>query len=198
MSSSVPVSSVVLSRYAGALVDLAEDAKVVVKIEKDFAALKKMMSDSNDLRAVMTSQSISATQQMSVIKDICDKAKLQKLTHNFLGVLVENRRLSALEGMIESFSKIVAKRAGHVEVSVETAEKLSAAQEKEIKKKIETAIGAGVTIESKVTPEIIGGIIVTIGSYMVDDSVRRKIERLGVALKSNANQNTTQNLKEVV
>ncbi len=198
MSSSVPVSSVVISRYAGALMDLAEDTKSVSKIEKDFAGLKKMIEESDDLHSVLNSQSISASQQMAVVEDICEKAKFQKLTHNFLGVLVENRRLNALCGVIESFSKIAAERAGHVSVSIETAEKLSAAQEKDIKSKIEKALGTSVTIEPKVTPEIIGGMIVTIGSYMVDDSVRRKIERLGVALKSNANQNTIQNLKEVV
>lgn len=198
MSSSVSISSVVLSRYAGALIDLAEDAKAVSKIEKDFVDLKKMLEDSQDLRSLVESQSISAQQQMAFIEDLCAKAKFQKLTFNFLGVLIQNRRLNALEGIIEAFGKAVAKRAGHVSVSVETAEKLTASQEKDIKSKIEKALGTGVTIEAKVTPEIIGGMVVTIGSYMVDDSVRRKIERLGVALKSNANQNTIQNLKEVV
>ena len=85
-----------------------------------------------------------------------------------------------------------------VEVSLETAVKMTAAQSKEFQKKIEKALGASVSIEEKVTPEIMGGVIVTIGSYMIDDSVRRKLDRLGVALKSNANQNKVQNLKEVV
>lgn len=198
MSSSVSVSSVVLLRYAGAIADLAEESKSVAKIEKDFEDLRNMLNGSEDLRSVIKSKSISAEQQLAVMQDICEKAKLQKLTYNFLGVLVKNRRLSALEDIIEAFQKIIAKRAGRISVSVETADKLSAAQEKDIKSKIEKALGTGITIESKVTPEIIGGMIVTIGSYMVDDSVRRKIERLGVALKSNANQNTIQNLKEVV
>lgn len=198
MSSSVSVSSVVVSRYAGALADLAEESKAVSKVEKDLASLSKIIEESEGLRSLIQSQSISADKQLSVLADICEKAKFQKMTFNFLGVLSQNRRLNALEDIIEAFGKILAQRAGRVSVNVETAEKITAAQEKDIKSKIEKALGTSIVVETKVTPEIIGGMIVTIGSYMVDDSVRRKIERLGVALKSNANQNTIQNLKEVV
>ena len=93
---------------------------------------------------------------------------------------------------------MVAAKSGQVEVSLETAAKLSAEQLKEFETKVGTALGTSIILEEKVSPEIMGGMIVTIGSYMIDDSVRRKLERLGMALKSNANQNTVKNLKEVV
>jgi len=198
VSSSVSVSSVVISRYAGALADLAEESKSIPKVEKDLISLSGIIKESQELSSLIHSQSISADKQLAVLSDICDKAKFQKLTFNFLGVLAQNRRLNALEEIIDAFGKVLAKRAGQVSVNVETAEKITAAQEKDIKQKIEKALGTTIAVETKVTPEIIGGMIVTIGSYMVDDSVRRKIERLGVALKSNANQNTIQNLKEVI
>lgn len=196
MSSSTPISSIVFARYAGALIDLAEQNKAVDKIQNNLSALENMINESDDLAEVITSPLVSKEKQASAMDAIAKKAKLEKLTQNFLGVLVQNRRLGALPGIITAFKKIVAAKSGQVEVSVETAEKLTAGQVKDVKKKIEKALGTTVIVEEKVTPEIMGGVIVTIGSYMIDDSVRRKLERLGVALKSNANQNT--NLKEVV
>ena len=130
--------------------------------------------------------------------DIAAKAKLQALTKNFLSVLVENRRLNALPGVIGAYDKIVSMRSGEVAVRVETAVKMSVSQEKEFTKKLSTVIGSDISVETFVTPEILGGMIVTIGSYMVDDSVRRKLERLGATLRQSSNQNTVQNLKEVV
>ncbi|MGN7438686.1 MAG: ATP synthase F1 subunit delta [Alcanivorax sp.] len=198
MSSSAPISSIVYTRYASALIDLAEQEKAIDKIKKDLIALEGMIQDSADLSEMIASPLISVEKQSGVIQEIVKKAKLNKLTANFLGVLVQNRRLAALPGIISVFNKIIAERSGVVEVRLETAVKLTAAQAKEFQKKIEKALGATVSIEEKVTPEIMGGVIVTIGSYMIDDSVRRKLDRLGVALKSNANENTVQNLKEVV
>lgn len=192
------VSSVVLSRYAGALIDLAEEAKAVENIQKDFADIAAMIAGSDDLASVISSPLISQQKQEKIISDIAKKAKLHKLTSNFLNVLVENRRLNALEGVIKSYNQEMSKRSGEVSVRVETSAKLTSAQEKEFQSKISGAIGSNVSIETRVTPEIMGGSIITIGSYMIDDSVRRKLERLGSALKQSSNSNTIQNLKEVV
>lgn len=198
MSASVTISSVVLSRYAKAIFELAAQDGATSKVEKDFKEIADLIEKSDDFANFLMSQSIGAGQQRRAIVQICDQAKAHKLTANFLNVLVENRRLSALLGIIKAFSKILSERSGNISVSVETAEKLTAAQQKELKSKIEKALDRRVTLEPKISPEIIGGMIVTIGSYMIDDSVRRKIERLGVALRSNDNQNTIQNLQEVV
>ncbi len=198
MPASTPISSIVHTRYAGALVDLAEQAKSIDGIQDDLSALEAMISESSDLAEVINSPLISKEKQANAIEAIAAKAKFNKLTNNFLAVLVQNRRLDALLGIIRAYKKIIAERSGQIEVSLETASKLTAAQSKEFKKKIEKALGRSVFIEEKVTPEIMGGVIVTIGSYMIDDSVRRKLERLGAALKSSSNQNAVQNLKEVV
>ncbi len=192
------VSSVVLKRYAGALIDLAEDKKSVQKIQSDLAEITTMIEESPDLSAFISSPLISRQKQEDVIVEIASKAKLDKLTQNFLGVLVQNRRLNALPGIIKTFHKIVSERSGQVSVRVETATKMSTTQEKEFTKKLSKVIGADITVETQVTPEIIGGMVVTIGSYMVDDSVRRKLSRLGAVLKQGSNQNTVQNLKEVI
>ncbi len=196
MTSSTPVSSVVCSRYAGALVDLSEGAGVVEKVQADLEALLALVSESDEFAAFVNSPLVSREKQSAVIAEMAKKVKLQKLTENFLGVLVENRRLYALAPIVKQFNKIVSARAGHLDVRVETAVALSAKQLKDLQKNIEGALGRGITVEADVKPEILGGMIVTIGSYMVDDSVRRKLDRLGVALKNNSN--TTVNLKEVV
>lgn len=197
MSSSMSISSVVISRYAGTLLDLAEEGKSVSKIQKDLEDLAGMISSSDDLAQAISSPMLSRERQEAIVADISSKAKLQKLTKNFLGVLVQNRRLNALEAIIKEFKKQVSVRSGEVSVRVETATALSASQEKAMKKNIEGALGRAVSIEVGVTPEILGGTVVTIGSYMIDDSVRRKLERLNVSLKSGANQNKV-NLEEVV
>lgn len=197
MSSTAPISSVVYTRYAGALIDLAEQSKLIKDIQKDVLALEAMIESSKDLQEVISSPLISREKQELAIVALSEKAKFIDLTKNFLGVLVQNRRLNALPGIITQFNKIMTVKSGQVEVSVESAVELTAAQTKEFKQKIEAALGTSVSIEQVVSPDIMGGLIVTIGSYMIDNSVRRKLERLGVALKSNANQNTVQNLKEV-
>ncbi|MGH1457020.1 MAG: ATP synthase F1 subunit delta [Alphaproteobacteria bacterium] len=197
MTSSMPISSVVCSRYAGALIDLAEKDKAIEKVRKDMSDIRLMIESSNDLKDVIYSPLVSVAKQEAVVFDISSKARLQKLTKNFLGVLVANRRLSALPGIIKAFEREIAVRSGQVEVRVETASKMSAAQKKSLEKKISTTLKTEIKLTEDVTPEIMGGMVVTIGSYMIDDSVRRKLERLDVALKSNSNQNTV-NLKEVV
>lgn len=195
--SSEPISSVVLTRYAGALIDLAEKAKSVSKVQKDFRDIEAMIDSSPELGRVISSPLISQQKQEKIINDIAAQAKLQKLTKNFLGVLVQNRRLGALVGVIKVYHKMVSARSGEVSVRVQTAQKLTATQEKDFQKKISGAIGSNVLVEAVVAPEILGGMVITIGSYMIDDSVRRKLERLGSALKKGSNQNTV-NLKEVV
>ena len=195
--SSEPISSVVLTRYAGALIDLAEKAKSVSKVQKDFRDIEAMIKESPELGRVISSPLISQQKQEKIINDIAAKAKLQKLTKNFLGVLVQNRRLNTLVGVIKVYHTLVSARSGEVSVRVQTAQKLTATQEKDFQKKISGAIGSNVLVEAVVAPEILGGMVITIGSYMIDDSVRRKLERLGSALKKGSNQNTV-NLKEVV
>lgn len=192
-----PVSSVVFTRYAGALIDLAEKGKSVSKIQKDLRDIEAMINSSADLAYVISSPLVSQQKQEKIMSDLAAKAKLQKLTKNFIAVLVQNRRLDALSGIIKVYHKMVSARSGEVSVRVQTAQKLTATQEKEFQKKIASVIGSDVLVETVVAPEILGGMIVTIGSYMVDDSVRRKLERLGSALKQGSNQNTV-NLKEVV
>ncbi len=198
MATSSTTSSVVFSRYAGALVDLASNSKEFKKVSADIDVIDQLFADSSDFASFAASRTLSRKEQEAAVEAIAKKFKFQKLTKNFLGVLIDNRRLDALGGIATEYKAEVSRRSGEVKVRVETAAKLTAAQAKEVQKKISKAIGNDVVVDAVVTPEILGGMVVTIGSYMIDDSVRRKVERLGFALKQGSNENTVQNLKEVI
>lgn len=197
MASSVSASSVVLSRYVGALADLAEKKGALEKVQQDMMDIAAMLAGSEDLRLMVSSPRIGAVAQARAVESLSKAAKFDRLTVNFLNVLVQNRRLNALGGIVKAFQKEVSRRRGEVTVRVETAMPLTGKQEEAFRDKISAALGVGVQIETAVDPDILGGMIVTVGSHMVDDSVRRKLERLGSALVKGANQNTVQNLKEV-
>lgn len=195
MSSAGKVSSTVSSRYASAFLDLAEQAKILDKVEKDLLQLKDMIGSSDALGALIRSPLIARGQQESAIQKIAEKAKFQKLTCNFLGLLAQNRRLYALPAIIRAVSKEISRRRGELMVTVETAQILTAAQTKALQTAVAKAVGQNVMLETKVNPEIMGGMIVTAGSFMIDDSVRRKLARLRGAMTGGANQNL--NLKDV-
>ncbi len=186
------------SRYAGALIELAQESGKTDKVARDLAQLASMLKDSADLSLLVRSQSFSRKTQAQAIMALAQRAGFDLLTMNFLNVLVQNRRLSALKDIIESFQEDLAKRKGEITVQVETAQDLSPAQLKSLQEALMKGMNQNVTIRAKVEPSIMGGMIVTVGSQMIDDSVRRKLERLKVSMSKQANQNLGSNVKGVV
>jgi len=197
VTSAPQVSSVVSARYATALIDLAEDSKLLDKVEKDLHDLEAMIAASGDLTRVIRSPLTGRSQQAAAMDALASKARFQKLTVNFLGVLVQNRRLYALESILRAARREFSRRRGEVKAHVETAEALNTKQKDTLQRSISNALGTGISLETSVNPAILGGVIVTIGSRMIDDSVRRKLARLRSAMSRQANQNITQNIEEV-
>jgi F-type H+-transporting ATPase subunit delta len=195
MSSSRETSQIVALRYAKALIDLAEESKSLKAVESDLADLATMLTESADLRAMIASPVISRKDQQAVMTEISKKAGFNKLTLNFLKTLAENRRLSALTKMIEAVRLDLAKRRGEMKAIVQVAQDLTAAQRTELEEALSKSAGVAVSVEVKVEPSILGGMIVTMGSHMIDDSVARKLERLRITMESGANENTVQDLK---
>lgn len=171
MSASRETSQIVSLRYAKALIDLAEDSKSLKAVESDMNELDNMLAESADLRAMIASPVISRKDQQAVMEAIAKKAKFDKLTINFLKTLAENRRLYALKKMIEAVRLDLSKRRGEVKASVTVAQDLTAAQRKELEATLSKSVGADVSVDVKVEPTILGGMIVTMGSQMIDDSV---------------------------
>lgn len=195
MSASNQTSSVVSERYANALIELAEESKKLDKIEKDINDLATMIQGSEDLAHTIRSPLNKEQSLLNAMFALADKAKLQDVTKSFLGVLVQNGRLPALPKIIESFNAALAKRRGAVSVDVQVAQDMTAKQKKDLEAALSKAIGKDVAVNARVEPGILGGMVVTVGSYMIDDSVRRKLERLQVSMGKQANENVT--LKEV-
>lgn len=195
MSNAAQSSSVVASRYVGALIDLAENSKKLKDVEKDLADLAAMTASSEDLKHLIRSPLIGDSQQYAAVEAIAKKARFTTITTNFLKVLIHNRRLNILESILSVFQREVAKRRGEIIVTVETAQDLTAGQVKDLQAALKKETGADIVLNTKVEPSILGGMIVTVGSHMIDDSVARKLEKLKTSMTGGANENT--NLKEV-
>jgi F-type H+-transporting ATPase subunit delta len=187
----------VSQRYAKALIELAEESKTLDKVEKDIRDLDAMIEASDDLKSLIRSPLIAEESLLKAMGALADKAKFQKITKNFLGLLVKNGRLGALSKIIGAFSSALDKRRGAIAVNVDVAQDLSAKQKKELEAALSKAMGKDVAVSANVKPDILGGMVVTVGSYMIDDSVRRKLERLKVSMGSGVNENTVSNLSEV-
>lgn len=172
------MSSDLYKRYVLALIELAEDEKALKKVESDLADLAAMLNDSKDFSRFVAAPQISKAKQMAVIGDVVKKAKLQKITHNFLGVLVENGRLNVLGQIIKAFYKELSQRRGEEVAIVKVAQDLTLKQKKDLQTALSKTTGVDVALDVRVSPEILGGMVITIGSTMIDDSVARKLERL--------------------
>lgn len=196
MASGSSSTSQVASRYVSALIDMAEEAKLVSKVEKDLQELSAMIEGSEDLQALVENPLLNREQQKAGILAVAEAAKLQQLTGNFLGVVADNRRLSILPQIIAKFHEELRRRSGEVEAVVETAFALTPAQTDALQKELSGAMGVNVTLNVSVNQDLLGGMTVTVGSRMIDDSVRRKLEKLQRTMSSGSNENQTQ-LKEV-
>ena len=194
--SATKASHAVTSRYALALIELALESNKIEKVERDLADLSAMLASSADLGTLVNSPVLGGYRQEKALQAVAEKAKFDTLTRNFLGVLAQNRRLNALEDILEAFRSELSRRRGEVAVEVQAARAMSASQMESLQRAITKSLGREVAMKAKVEPSILGGLIVTVGSKMIDDSVARKLERLKAAMSQQSNQNT-QTMKEV-
>ena len=177
-------------RYATALVDIAGESKKIDSVEQDLRDLSAMIAASADLQTLIKSPLISRKEQQEAVQAIAKKAKFQDITANFLSLLAQNRRLDIVEAIANAVHEMMSKRRGEVNAKVQSAFKLSPAQEKALRESLEKAVGKAVAVQVEVDKDLIGGMVVTMGSQMIDDSVKRKLERLKIAMMTGANSNT--------
>lgn len=195
--SATKASHAVTSRYALALIELAQESNKIQQVEKDLADLVAMLKSSSDLKKFIHSPTLSRARQAAAIESVAEKAKFDPLTRNFLGVLVNNRRLNAVEPIVEAVKAELSRRRGEVAVEVQTAQDMTASQFEALSRAIAKSLGREVRIKARVEPSILGGLIVTVGSKMIDDSVARKLERLKAAMSKQSNQNTPEKTASV-
>ena len=170
-------------RYATALFELARDEKSVDAVAADLAKFDAMLADSDDLRRLVRSPVFSADSQSRALAAILDKAEIAGIAANFLKVLTANRRLFAVADVIRAFRALVAKFKGEATADVTVAEALSEPNLDALKAALKAVTGKDVTLNVKVDPSIIGGLVVKLGSRMVDSSLRTKLNSIKHAMK---------------
>lgn len=173
-------------RYANALFELASDEKAIDKVQADLASFNAAIEDSAELKRLVRSPVYSAADQAAAIDAICAKAKISGTALNFIRLAAKNRRLPALPAMIAAFNTLVAASRGETGAEVTSAEKLSAAQVKDLKAALKASIGRDVTLTTRVDSSILGGLIVKVGSRMMDNSLKTKLSNLKIAMKGTA------------
>jgi len=171
------------SRYALALLELAEQAKSLKRVEKDVKSLKSIFAKSDNIRRLAESPVFSIEDKVSALTAIAKKAKVSKLTTQFVGTVAGNRRAVEIPAILAAFEDMVARRKGSQVAKVISAQKLSSAQLSSLKSNLKKSLGRKVEVETSVDPELLGGFVVRVGSQLYDSSLKTKLEDLKIALK---------------
>ena len=183
MSSNRITASGLEGRYAMALFQLSLEKKALDKVAKDMSSLEKIIAESKDLVAFLKNPVLNQKTQEKALVALSKKAKFHKLTANFLGVLVENRRLSYLGKIAPSFLQIVADHRGEVTAEIISASKLTKTQTEALRKKLKKSLGQDIAFDVTVDPGLLGGLKVKVGSRVIDNSLKTKLDNLTLAMK---------------
>lgn len=171
-------------RYASALFELAKEQGAIAQVETDLTLFAALLDESEDLRRLVASPVFSAEDQGRALAAVLDKAGIGGLTANFLQLITKNRRLFAVRQMVKAFKALAAESRGEVTAEVTSAQALSAEQIAELKQTLKNSVGKDVQLDAKVDPSILGGLIVKIGSRMIDSSLRTRLNAMKLGLKA--------------
>tara|TARA_E500000305_G_scaffold66920_1_gene53246 strand:- start:491 stop:1135 length:645 start_codon:yes stop_codon:yes gene_type:complete len=183
VSADKPLASGVAGRYATALFELADQAGALDTVAADLQGLSGLIDTSDDLKRLVRSPVFSTDEQAAAMSAILTKAGVQTLTQNFIGVVIANRRIFALQDMIRSFGQLLAQSRGEISADVTSAHPLGDPQVAALKEALNAAMGRDVQIETRVDKELLGGLVVKVGSRMIDSSLRTKLNNLKFAMK---------------
>jgi F-type H+-transporting ATPase subunit delta len=171
-------------RYAVALFELARDEKAIDAVKADLDRFDALISESADLHRLVRSPAFTATEQGRALAAVLDQAGIGGLAGNFLKVVAANRRLFAVREIIKAFRTLVARHKGEVTAEVTVAEALDDKHRDAITAALKSATGGQtIDLQVKVDPAIIGGLVVKLGSRMIDTSLRTKLNAIKHAMK---------------
>lgn len=170
-------------RYALALFELADQAKALDQVAEDLKGVDALLAESEDLQRLVRSPLYGRDQQAKAMEAILAKAGVSDLTRRFVLVVAQNRRLFALPNMIKAFLAELARRRGEVRADVTAATPLTKAQEKALLDALSKSVGGKIQLALHTDPSLLGGLIVKVGSRMIDTSIRTKLQRLQFAMK---------------
>jgi F-type H+-transporting ATPase subunit delta len=170
-------------RYASALFALARDERKIDAVGRSLDLLGQALVDSKDFDGLVTSPLVSREEAGKSFAALAVELKLDPITTNFLGVLAKNGRKRQLKDIIRAFRRLAAEHRGETTADVITARPLNDDQITELKAQLRARAGRDVAIDAQVDPNILGGIVVKLGSQQIDASIRTKLNRLAMAMK---------------
>ena len=183
MENSGGIQASLAGRYATALFELARDERQLEAVGTSLATLREALNDSYDLRELTSSPLISRDDATRAIAATAGAMRLDPITSNFLGVVAQNRRLSQLPQIIRAYNMLAANHRGETTAEVTSAHPLTEDQVAALKTNLKTRLGRDITVDLNVDPAILGGLVVKVGSQMIDGSIRTKLNTLAHAMK---------------
>ena len=174
----------VSGRYASALFDLARDGKALKSVAASLETLRQAAEQSADFASLLSSPVVGRGKASDVMSSLSATLKLDALTGNFLKVLAANRRLAALPAIIRDFRTLLARHNGEVTAQVTSAQPLTAEQTDALRARLKAGLKQDVDLQQSVDPDILGGLIVKVGSRMIDSSLRTKLNSLALKMKA--------------
>ena len=183
METSGGIRASLAGRYASALFDLARDQRQIESVGNSLDALGQALLDSKDFAELVSSPLVSRDEAGKAFAAIAPQLKLDPITTNFLGVLARNGRKNELRAVIRAFRRLASEHRGETAAEVVTARPLNDDQVAALKTQLRARAGRDVAIEATVDPDILGGIVVKLGSQQIDASIRTKLNRLAQAMK---------------
>ncbi len=183
MSDTGSISSGIAARYATAVFELAKEAKKLPALEKDLDALTAALDESTDFGELITNPVYTRDEMAAAVAAIGKKMKLTPIVTNTLGLMAQNRRLFVLPQLVSTVKGMIADEKGEVSAEVTSAKKLTKAQTDKLAKTLKASVGKDVKVNVSVDESLIGGLIIKVGSKMIDSSIKSKLSNLQNAMK---------------
>ena len=183
MASQLASGDLVSDRYASALYDLAAEKKLVDPVLEDLSNLKNILKDNKELSLVVKSPLITSIDKLNIFESLLKKINANELTSTFLKVIEKNKRFSNLASIITQFMNINSQKRGDVLADITSADELNDDQKNNITNQLKSILGDKLSLSFDVDKSILGGLIVKVGSKMIDTSLANKINKLKIAMK---------------
>ncbi len=173
----------VAGRYASALYELADSANSLDAVAGDLRTLGSMLEVSDDFARMVSSPVLTRDEQIAAVTALAEKAGFDALTVKFVGLLAQNRRLGALGSTVGAFLSQLAARRGEVTAEVTSAQAMKPEHLDAVTKALSDSLGSKVALEARVDPALIGGMVLRVGSKMIDSSLATKLQKLRLSMK---------------
>ena len=183
MASQLASGDLVSDRYASALYDLAAEKKLVDPVLEDLSNLKNILKDNKELNLVIKSPLVTSIDKLNIFQSLLKKINANELTTTFIKVIEKNKRFSNLASIITQFININSQKRGEVLADVTSADELNDDQKNNITNQLKSILGDKLSLSFDVDKSIMGGLIVKVGSKMIDTSLANKINKLKIAMK---------------